>query len=314
MKNKKRVFITGSTGFIGKKILEILKDFEVYQLCSDDTLSGQRIINLDLRDYESIKDVLNTIQPHVVIHLAARTEVEKSFFEQVTFSEINYVGTVNLIEACRQIKNFEQFIFSSTMETYGSVYSKEQVLSDPWSLVPFDENTPQKPNAPYAVAKLACEKYLEYAGRCFNFPYTILRQTNAYGREDNDFFVIERIITQMLKGGEVRLGEKEPWRNFIYIDDLVELYRKILLNPKAIGEVFCTGPSTVLSIRELADIISIKIGWEGDIVWNTRPKRDGEVYYLNSFSTKAEALLEWRPLVSLGEGLDRTIELWRKKL
>jgi UDP-glucose 4-epimerase len=314
MENKKRVLITGSTGFIGKKLLGILKDFEVYQLCNDSSLSGDYIVNLDLRDYDGIKEMINRIQPHIVIHLAARTEVEKSFYEQTTFSEINYVGTVNLIESCRQIKDFDQFIFSSTMETYGCVYTKEEVLTDPWSLLPFDENTIQKPNAPYAVAKLACEKYLEYAGRCFNFPYTILRQTNTYGREDNDFFVVERIITQMLKGGEVRLGEKEPWRNFIYIDDLVELYRTIILNPKAIGEVFCTGPSTVLSIRELADIISIKIGWDGEIIWDTRPKRDGEIYYLNSYNTKAESILGWKPLVSLSEGLDKTIEIWRKKL
>ena len=57
--------------------------------------------------------------PNVVVHLAARTEVEASFYEQITFSEINYVGSVNLIEACKDLPDFKLFLFMSTMETYG---------------------------------------------------------------------------------------------------------------------------------------------------------------------------------------------------
>ena len=264
---------------------------------------------MDIRDENQVERVLNKHQPNFIIHLAARTEVEKSFYEQKTFAEINYVGTVNLAEVARRVlKDLELFVFSSTMETYG------WQPKDNWK--PFDENTIQNPNAPYAVAKLACEKYLFYLGRAYGFPYTILRQTNAYGREDNDFFVVEQIITQMLKNkDEANLGYREPYRNFLYIDDLVDLYHSVLMNVDlAKNEVFCTGPTNAIQISELANLIARKLDWTGTINWGTKPSRPGEIYYLNSTAEKAKRVLNWVPTIELDDGLERTIKIWRDKL
>jgi len=84
-----RILLTGSSGFIGQHLLPRLKTIgEVFELKSD------------LTHHTGVQQEVKEIKPDIVVHLAARTEVQKSFYEQVSFSEVNYVGTVNLIEAC----------------------------------------------------------------------------------------------------------------------------------------------------------------------------------------------------------------------
>lgn len=296
--SKKKIYITGGRGFIGQALIKQFKDeFEIIAPSAKE---------VDITNYQQVVDSLKKFQPHFVIHLAARTEVEKSFYEPTIFSETNYVGTVNMAEACnRELKNLELFVFSSTNEVYGAV-PKEL-----WK--PFDEESPTFENAPYAVAKKACEKYLEYLGRTTNFPYTMLRQTNSYGRNDNDFFVVEQIITQMLKGDVCNLGYREPYRNFLYIDDLVDLYYKLIKNVDlARGEIFCTGPDNVIQIADLAEKCAELLNWKGKINWGTKPARPGEIYYLNSTPEKAKRVLNWEPQVDLETGLKKTIDIWKK--
>jgi nucleoside-diphosphate-sugar epimerase len=210
----KKILITGLSGFIGGYLQNRLsKEYKIFDLACD------------LLDKEAIDKRLAEVDPDFIIHLAARTEVEKSFYEQTTFSQINYVGTVNMIESARHLKNLKLFVFSSTMETYGWQPESDLIRDgEPFTLPVFDETTKQYPNAPYAVAKVGCELYLEYAHRSFDFPFCAFRQTNTYGRHDNDFFVVEQIITQMMNNpDEINLGYGKPYRNFLWIDDLIEL-------------------------------------------------------------------------------------------
>lgn len=304
-----RILITGLNGFIGQYLEQRLKgNHALFDL------------ECDLRDHEAVSKRLNQVDPDLIIHLAARTEVEKSFYEQTTFSDINYTGTVNLIECARHLPNLKLFLFASTMETYGwqpqSDSIEEGRVHYEEKLAVFDEDTVQHPNAPYAVAKMACEKYLEYAGRSYDFPYCALRQTNTYGRTDNDFFVVEQIITQMLTNpDEISLGYKAPYRNFLFIDDLIDLYVAIVDAPeKANKRIFCTGPANAVSINNLANRIALKLDWEGTIKWDTKPKRDGEIYILNSSNKLATEVLGWEPKVNLSDGLDTTINIWKDKL
>ena len=301
----KKVLVTGLSGFIGGYLQNRLsKEYQIFDLACD------------LLDKEAIDKRLAEVDPEFIIHLAARTEVEKSFYEQTTFSQINYVGTVNMIESARHLKNLKLFVFSSTMETYGWQPESDLIRDGkPFTLPVFDETTKQYPNAPYAVAKVGCELYLEYAHRSFNFPFCAFRQTNTYGRHDNDFFVVEQIITQMMSNpNEINLGYGKPYRNFLWIDDLIELYATVLEKPEqATGEIFCVGPDNALTIEHLVEKIAGKMNWKGTVNWNKKPKRDGEIYVLNSTAAKAERLLGWKPTVDLDTGLDRTIQLWKDK-
>ena len=301
-----KIFMTGHNGFIGGYMVDRLKSqHELY------------FLDHDLRDHAAVSQQLLAINPDVIVHLAARTEVQKSFYEQVSFSEINYVGTVNLIEAARHCKNLKNFVFASTMEVYGWQPISDVIKAgeeDPDNIPAFDETTPPNPNAPYAVAKYGCEKYLEYAHRSYGLPFTAIRQTNAYGRHDNDFFVTERIITQMLSGDTVDLGYGEPYRNFIFIDDLLDAWQTVIENPdKCNGDIFCIGPNNPIKIRDYVDMIAGKLNWTGTVNWDTQPPRPGEIYLLNSTPAKITEKLGWEPKVSLSEGVDRTIEIWKNK-
>jgi UDP-glucose 4-epimerase len=270
-----------------------------------------------LRDHAAVRAEILAADPEVIVHLAARTEVEKSFYEQTVFSEINYVGTVNLIEASSKLPNLKNFVFASTMEVYGWQPISDLIRDGNESEIEvFDETTIPNPNAPYSVAKFACEKYLEYASRSYNFPYTIIRQTNAYGRKDNDFFVTEQIITQMLKNpNEINLGYGVPYRNFLYIDDLIDAWETVIDNPdKCVGQLVCLGPNNAIRISDYVDMIAKKLNWEGKVNWNTKPARPGEIYLLNSSNAKLTNMTGWEPKVELSEGLDRTIAFWKEKL
>lgn len=303
-----KIFITGSQGFIGQHMVE--------RLGPKHELS---FLTADLRDHAAVKQQLLDADPEVVVHLAARTEVEDSFYEQITFSEINYVGTVNLIECCRELTNFKNFVFASTMEVYGWQPISDVIRDgqeDPNNIPAFTEETAPNPNAPYAVAKYGCEKYLEYAHRSYGLPFTAIRQTNAYGRKDNNFFVTEQIIYQMMTNdSDIYLGYGEPYRNFIYIDDLLDAWETVIENPEQTnGSIFCLGPDNAIKIKDYVDMIAKKLNWNGTVHWNSKRDRPGEIFLLNSSNALLTEKTGWEPSVDLDTGLDLTIAKWRKIL
>jgi nucleoside-diphosphate-sugar epimerase len=159
------------------------------------------------------------------------------------------------------------------------------------------------------------EKYLEYMHRSQGFPFTVIRQTNAYGRKDNNFFVTEQIITQMLENPiEINLGYGEPYRNFIFISDLLNAWVEVINNyEKCQGLIFTLGPDQPIKIKDYVDIIAKKVGWTGTVNWNTKPKRHGEIYWLNSNNNLITKTLGWQPVVNLSDGLDYTIKIWKDK-
>lgn len=301
-----KIFITGSSGFIGSHILPSLEEkYTVYEMQSD------------LLDFDSVNTELVRYEPDLIIHLAARTEVERSFYEQVTFSQVNYVGTVNLIECANKLPRKPVILFASTMEVYGWQPVSDEIKAGrvPQILPVFDENTVPNPNAPYAVAKLGCEKYLEYAHRAYGIDYIIIRQTNCYGRKDNDFFVTEQIISQMLKSQECNLGYCEPYRNFIYIDDLIDAWINVVDHMDACrNNIFTIGPNNAVQIGQHAENIRRLLDWHGTINWNTKPERKGEIYILNSGNEKLTEYTGWTPKVDYWTGLEWTVDFWKQKI
>ena len=303
-----KILLTGASGFIGQHLLpQLVKRCHTVHCLTNDLL-----------DYSKVENEILTTEPDLIIHLAARTEVEKSFYEQTSFSEVNYVGTVNLIESARKLNKIPIFLFASTMEVYGWQPISDQIQQGniPDILPAFDENTIPNPNAPYAVAKLACEKYLEYAGRAYDLDYVIIRQTNSYGRKDNDFFVTEQIISQMiLDKNECNLGYCTPYRNFIYIDDLSDAWMSVIDNiDKCCNNIFTIGPDYPVQIKQHAETIAKLLNWQGTINWDTKPNRHGEIYLLNSNHDKLTEFTGWQPKIDYISGLKKTIEIWKNKL
>ena len=182
-----KVLLTGATGFVGKelavKLLE--KKYDVHTLERYVTgrynFGGKSDVTNhhgSLTDYPAIKHIISDVQPDFVIHLAAISPVSFSYDHYMEVTEANYLGTINLAEACyREVKNFKQFIFAGTSEEYGMyLQSTKDKLS---------EDSPLLPNSPYAIAKVAADIYLRYMHQAYGFPTTVMRPYNTFSTQIN---------------------------------------------------------------------------------------------------------------------------------
>ncbi len=307
---REKILLTGATGFIGSHLIPKLveRNYDVYVL--QRYITGRYVLGsnvktvfADLRNEVDVRRAVKLVQPDYVIHLAAISPVSYSYDHPQEVIEVNLLGTVNLAEAClREVPRLNQFLFASTSETYGN------------GPVPKKEDTPQNPNSPYAVSKLAAEKYLLYLRDAYDFPITILRNFNTYGRKRNTHFFVERTIYQMLTSNEVRLGDLTPIRDFMYVEDHVNAYLTCLGNTKAIGEIFnfCTGRQAKLS--EVVEIIRELTGFKGVVKWYSIPVRPLDIKVLYGDYSKAKRVLNWEPKYTLEKGLKLTVDYWRNKL
>jgi len=312
MKSEK-ILVTGGSGFIGSHLIpELVKlEYDVYSLERYVTgryvLGGRRAVKTvfgDLRDSFHIRNVIRNIQPDAVVHLASISPVSYSYDHPNEVLETNFLGTVNLAESCsREVPHFKHFLFAGTSEEYGDQ-----------KVMPLKETSPLRPCSPYAVSKIAADKYLQYMRDAHNFPVTILRNFNTYGRKENTHFVVERIIVQMLEGKSVMLGNPKPVRDFLYVDDHVNSYMTCLGNDNAIGEIFnfCTGRG--ISIAQLVESVKKITHFKGEMIWNTIPERPFDPMTLIGDCSKAKQLLDWKPRFSLEKGLKFTIKFWKEKL
>jgi nucleoside-diphosphate-sugar epimerase len=306
-----RILITGASGFVGSELLVALAGakHELFSLgrqrperreLATETAVGQ--VFCDLRDPAAIRQVLRRIQPEIVIHLASVSPVAYSYDHPNEVVEANLMGTINLSEACHsEVPHLRQFLFASTSETYGI------------GPIPKTEETPQNPGSPYAVSKLAAEKYLLYLRDAFAFPLTVLRPFNTYGRKDTAAFVVERIVWQMLHEDTVKLGDPEVVRDWLYIDDHVGAYLACLGNKRTCGQIFnfCTGRG--VCVRELVDLLSQMTGFRGEVEWNSIPRRPLDNPTVVGDPSKAEQLLGWHPRFDLEKGLHMVVDFWRRK-
>ncbi len=298
------IFLTGGNGFIGSNLIPKLlsKGYNIYALTryiSNRTPSYPREVKVvygDLRDSLVLQKLIREIYPEYVIHLGAISPVAQSFNHSQEVIETNFLGTVNLAHANLTNPNLKRFIMAGTSEEYGNQET-----------FPIKEDAPKNCNQPYAISKVAADNYLHYLFEGFDFPICVAKPFNSYGRINNFNFVTEKVITQMLKSKTIILGNPDPVRDLMYVDDHVEGYIKILESkvcPTAVN--LCTGIGT--TIKELAELIKDLLGWNGEIIWNRSFKRPTEIDKLLGDNTLAKETLGWEPKYDLEEGLLLTLE------
>jgi len=305
-----KVFITGATGFIGENLVSKLLEHghEVYALCrsvTDRKLTLPKEVNIvygDISESHLLKKAIGLIKPEVVIHLAASSSVFYGHSHPEENFETTVLGTINIQKACENKGFLEKFVFAGTSEEYGNQQD-----------FPIREDAPLRPNQPYAIAKVAADYYLKYCRDSQGFPSVTLRPFNTYGRVKNLTFITERIIKQMLTEKQVVLGNPEPIRDFLYLDDHVDGYIRTVETPYHVFEDsnvkalnLCTSVGT--SIRELAEMIKGIVGFNGEILWNKTNIRLTEIIKLVGDYSLATETLGWKPKTMLSEGLKQTVE------
>ena len=321
-----RIFITGTTGFLGSRLANTLqkKGHKIGTLARNIAKSDRAIASStesmirgekrkgvsyyygDLTDYLNIHDILSNFKPDVIIHLAAQTSVAYSFTHTTEVFNVNFLGVVNMAEATRRtLPKLKRFIFSGSVEAYG-IQTK----------FPIKETAELMAASPYGVAKIASEKFLKYLNQSYGFPVIIFRNSNSYGRQFNHQFVIESMMYQMYKGkSPIKLGDPTPYRDFVFAPDLLSAY--ILAteskNKKIIGESINIGTGKSISIKQLAEKIRKITGYKGKIKWNSFPKRPLEIPKLEVDNSKARKLLKWKPNYTLNEGMEITASYYKDR-
>lgn len=309
------VFITGISGFVGHHLAAALRDrgYEVSGLAryvSDRNIDIDDGIDVrlgDITDSYRLMEVYRDVEPDHVVHLATQSSVKYSFDHPVESYDVGFMGTVNAAQmALAELPELQSFIMASSVEVYGN-----QDRS------PLEERFQPNPASPYGVAKTASEYFVDYLHRARGFPAITFRSTNTYGRRYNHQFVVEHAIHDMLQGVDtLEMGHPEPVRDFLYIEDEVEAYVAAIeqSGDRLYGEILNTGTTRGISIRDLVALLAERIGWDGDVAWETNSTRPLEIDSLVIDNEKIASLLGWTPEYTLEDGLDETIEWWEQYL
>ncbi|MFX1282116.1 MAG: NAD-dependent epimerase/dehydratase family protein [Promethearchaeota archaeon] len=313
-----RIFLTGITGFIGNRLAEqLIKDgHEVHAIiryrAAEDYLTkphrieGVKYYTCNLNDHINLRTIIQKVEPEIITHLAAISPVRLSFIHPLEFQQTNYLSTIELVHMSLELKSFTKFIFASTMETYG--WQEQRI--------PFTEELPLNPASPYAVSKAAAEKYIQMAGKAYTLPYLIAKPCNTFGRMRSVRFITEYLITSMLKGEIPQIGSPNAVRDMMYVTDHINAYISAISSSVRSG-VFNFGNGSTYTMLELAEIIRGKIGYKGEIKTgfpSNYPDRPVVDPYLSLNSEKAKKYLNWKPKVSIEDGLDLSIQYWKKNI
>jgi NAD dependent epimerase/dehydratase len=315
----KAVLITGSDGFIGSHLTEELvkkgyrvRAFTYYNsfntwgwldTFSKDILNEIEIFQGDVRDPNGVREAMRGIDE--VYHLAALIAIPYSYHSPDTYVDTNIKGTLNVLQAARDLGT-GRILITSTSEVYGTA-----------QYVPIDEKHPYQGQSPYSATKIGADRLAESFYRSFNMPITIVRPFNAYGPRQSARAVIPTIITQVLAGKEeIKLGSLTPTRDFTYVKDTVNAYLEIASVDETIGEEINIATQREISIGQLAEELIRQINPDVRIVCDEQRLRPdkSEVNRLLGSNEKIKRLTNWEPHYTLEEGLAETIEFFRHNL
>ena len=255
----KRALVTGAGGFIGSQLTESLvrsgaqvRAFVRYNSRGDAGLLLQlpkeitdelEIVAGDLRDTAAVDGAVGGVD--VVYHLGAIISIPYSYKHPMETAETNFMGTVNVLLACRA-HNVARLVHTSTSEVYGTA-----------QFTPMDENHPLQGQSPYSASKIGADKLVESFYRSYGLPAVTIRPFNTYGPRQSARAVIPTIITQALTGDCIRLGNLDARRDFTYVRDTVNGFLLAAGAPDVLGQEINLGTGADISIGDqTAEIVS----------------------------------------------------------
>lgn len=318
MLNNKRIFITGGAGFIGTKLVERLylnNEILIYDnlgrnsLANTDLLSSKnlKLVKGDVLDFNSLKSEIDNFNPNIVIHLAAVAGIETVIKSPVRTMQVNMIGTYNLLEAIKNhVKDIERFIDFSTSEVFGSYAYKVDETSTT-NLEPVGEA-----RWTYSVSKLAGEHLTNSYCKEYGLPALSVRPFNVYGPGQIGEGAIHQFVIRAIKNKQMQIhGDGDQIRSWCYIDDFVDGIILCLDNKRAIGQSFNIGnPRGTVTISMLAHLIKKIANSTSEIIYV--PKNYVDVELRIPSIEKAKSILGFEPKYDLADGLEKTIDWYRK--
>lgn len=295
---KEKVVVTGGAGFIGSNLVDALikEDFDVHVI--DNLVAGKKenvseqatLHEVDIRNLEGIKPIIKGAK--YVFHLAALPRVQFTIENPIESSDVNIMGTLNVLVASAEAK-VEKLIYSASSSAYGD---QEEM--------PLREDMEARPKSPYAMQKYVGEVMCQQWSDTYGLPTICLRYFNVYGPrldlEGAYALVIGIFLRQKQKGESLTItGDGKQTRDFTHVSDVVSA-NLLAAKKEEIkkGEVFNIGFGKNYSINDLAKMISNDI--------KHIPARF-EPHDTLADNSKAKKVLGWEPKVDLKEGIDKLL-------
>jgi nucleoside-diphosphate-sugar epimerase len=287
----RRVLITGASGFVGSNIARRLlaEGHEVHALLRRERITWrladlERDLRLhlgDLADEAAVAATVSSVRPDWIFHLA----VHGAYSSQTDLKRMvmtNFVGTVNLLEACLR-NGFEAFVGAGSSSEYGL---KNHAPS---------EDEPLAPNSHYAVTKAAATLYCQHTGQARGLSVTTLRLYSVYGGYEDPKRLIPALVIAGLSRQLPPLADPEVARDFVYIDDVVDAFLLAASTRHGPGAVYNVGTGVQTHLREVVDVVRRVFDIEAAPEWGSMPNRswDTNVWVANPRRIQDE--LGWSP-------------------
>ncbi len=316
------ILVTGADGFIGSHLVEsLVKDgYKVRAFCfynsqgstgwldNVDARIKQNIdfVFGDIRDPICVKEAMKGVD--IVFHLAALIAIPYSYRAPSSYVETNINGTLNIIQAAKELK-IKKVVHTSTSEVYGTA-----------QYVPINESHPQVGQSPYAATKISADQLAMSFWRSFNTPVTILRPFNTYGPRQSSRAVIPTIIIQLAKGKkEISLGNLSPTRDFNYVLDTCEAFKAVAFSNKTTGKIINSASNFEISIKDTVSLIAQLMNSDVKILSEAKRLRPdlSEVNRLYGDNSLLKEITDWEPkydgIEGFKYGLKQTINWFSNK-
>ena len=297
---KDRMLITGGCGFIGSHFTDFqmhYKDMEVivvdkltYASNIDYLPEGAKLIKKDINDltYDDIGEI------QYCVNFAAESHVDNSIDDGSPFVKTNVNGTFNLLELCRQMKNFKKFVQISTDEVYGDVRE------------PSIETDVLKPSSYYSATKAAADQIVLAAGKTYELPYLITRSCNNYGDRQHE----EKFLPKLFKCYKEQMafplyGDGLNRREWIWVGDNIRIIDLLTHSPNHYG-IYNVGTGDIWCNVDIVDEVTMLT--EGGVNFQQVDDRLGHdrAYWLDCYKLQHE--LGYYPTMNLGKYLQDTFK------
>ncbi len=275
----KTILLTGSEGFIGTHLCDSLSKIKKFKIKKVKRSDGNIVKSSTWKKFPKYK---------IVIHLAAKNFVPKSWKNIEDFFEVNVKGTIQALDYCRKKKS--RLIFVSSY-MYGNAKK-----------IPISERETVKPTNPYTMSKKIAEDICRYYASYYGVKVTIIRPFNIYGFGQKNEFLIPTIINQFANKKIIKVNDLRPKRDFIYVKDFVEaIIKTISLNKNF--EIINIASGKSYSVRSIIKIIR-KLKKDNLKIKSLNKRRTDEIFDTRANIYKAKKLLKWKPTWSFTQGLE----------
>jgi len=311
-----KILVTGGCGFIGSNFIRfLLKNHPDWKVVNLDKLTycgnlanlkdvenhpSYRFIRGDIADRELVNWLFKTEKFDVVLNFAAESHVDRSILDPSPFIETNVKGVQVLLEAARQYP-VERFIQISTDEVYGSLGPTGK----------FTEDSPLRPNSPYAASKASADLLCRAYHKAYGLPVIITRSSNNYGPYQFPEKLIPLMIRNALLGKELPVyGKGEQIRDWLYVEDNCRAISLVLERGK-IGEIYNIGGNcekrNIEVVEMICDILKETRGLNPKIQFIKDPRGPAHDFRYALDCNKIKEELGWEPKVKFEEGLRWTV-------